>query len=76
MMNPRISVNPTVHSGKPCVAGTRITVEAVMELVESGCGFEQITRDYYPDLTVDDLRACIQFVRQILASEQISVATA
>jgi uncharacterized protein (DUF433 family) len=47
-----------------------------MELVESGCGFEQITRDYYPDLTVDDLRACIQFVRQILASEQISVATA
>ena len=75
-MNSRISIDPTVHFGKPCVKGTRITVEAVMDLVESGCGFDEIIRDYYPDLTVDDLRACIRFVRQVLASEQIHVATA
>ena len=44
----RISVNPNVHFGKPCVAGTRITVENVLELVSEGLSFEEMIRDYYP----------------------------
>ncbi|MBM4084627.1 MAG: DUF433 domain-containing protein, partial [Planctomycetes bacterium] len=49
----RITVNPKIHFGKPCVAGTRITVQNVLELVNEGLTFKQIIQDYYPDLTVE-----------------------
>jgi uncharacterized protein (DUF433 family) len=58
-MSERISTRPDVHFGKPCVAGTRITVQSVLELVREGVGTEDIRRDYYPDLTPDDIRACV-----------------
>lgn len=60
MMN-RIAVNPRIHSGKPCVKGTRITVQNVLELIDEGISFEEIIRDYYPDLTVEDIRACVKY---------------
>jgi uncharacterized protein (DUF433 family) len=58
MMN-RIAATPGIHFGKPCVAGTRITVQGVLELLNEGLTFKQITEDYYPDLTVEDVRACL-----------------
>ena len=58
----RISVNSNVHFGKPCVAGTRITVENVLELVSEGLSFEEIVKDYYPDLTIQDIQACLRYV--------------
>lgn len=73
-MDARIEINPNVHFGKPCVAGTRIPVEAVMELIEEGLSFADIIKDYYPDLTPDDLRACVRFARNLLASEEIKIA--
>lgn len=54
----RIAVNPEVHFGKPCVAGTRIPVRDVLELVQEGLSFETITSDYYPDLEEADVKAC------------------
>ena len=58
-MNGRISVNPNIHFGKPCVAGTRITVQNVLELVNEGLSFEEIKQDYYPDLETKDIKACL-----------------
>lgn len=58
LMN-RIQVNPEIHFGKPCVAGTRIPVQAVLELVRENIPFEIIIRDYYPSLQVEDIKACI-----------------
>ena len=55
----RIAVDSKVHFGKPCVAGTRITVQDVLELVDEDLPFSQIIRDYYPDLTAEDIHACI-----------------
>jgi uncharacterized protein (DUF433 family) len=55
----RITVNPGIHFGKPCVAGTRITVQSVLELLNEGLSFRQIVQDYYPDLTVEDIHACL-----------------
>jgi uncharacterized protein (DUF433 family) len=60
----RISVNPSIRFGKPCVAGTRITVEEVLELVNADIPFAQIVKDYYPDLTVDDIHACLEYAIQ------------
>jgi uncharacterized protein (DUF433 family) len=73
-MNNRISVNPGIHFGKPCVAGTRIPVHNVLELVREGIEFSEIIQDYYPDLHVDDIRACVQYAIDVLALEDISLA--
>ncbi|MFN6519551.1 MAG: DUF433 domain-containing protein [Nostoc sp. CreGUA01] len=57
----KIVVNSQIHFGKPCVAGTRITVQSVLELLNDGLSFEEIIRDYYPDLQIKDIRACLQY---------------
>jgi uncharacterized protein (DUF433 family) len=49
-MKDRIAVNSAIHFGKPCVAGTRIPVQSVLEIVREGIGFAEIIGDYYPDL--------------------------
>lgn len=74
-MRGRIAVSPTIHFGKPCVAGTRITVQNVLELVREGIGFDQILRDFYPDLTRDDIQACVQYAIDVLAAEDVHLAT-
>lgn len=75
-MNERIAVNSSIHFGKPCVAGTRIPVQSVLELVREGMGFDQIVQDYYPDLKAEDIRACVQYAINVLAAEDIRLATA
>lgn len=75
-MTDRISVNPNIHFGKPCVAGTRITVQNVLELVREGLPFQQIIQDYYPDLQVEDVRACVQYAIEVLAVEDLHITTA
>lgn len=74
-MNSRITIEPEVHSGKPCIAGTRITVQNVLELVREGITFESITRDYYPSLSLEDIQACIQHAMDTVALEEINLAT-
>jgi uncharacterized protein (DUF433 family) len=75
-MTDRIAVDPTIHFGKPCVSDTRIPVQDVLELVRDGRAFDEITRDYYPDLSVEDVRACIQYAIDVLAVEEIRVSPA
>lgn len=70
----RIVINPNVHFGKPCVAGTRITVQNVLELLDEGLSFEEIIQDYYPTLTVEDIRACIRYAIALIAAEDIHLA--
>jgi uncharacterized protein (DUF433 family) len=67
----KIVVNPNIHFGKPCIAGTRITVQSVLELINEGVTFNEIIRDYYPDLTVEDIRACVQYAIALVAAEDI-----
>ena len=74
-MNDRIAVNPGIHFGKPCVAGTRIPVYSVLELVREGISFSEIIQDYYPDLQPEDIRACVQYAIDVVAAEDISVAS-
>ena len=73
-MRERIAVNPNIHFGKPCVAGTRITVQSVLELVGEGLSFEEIIQDYYPDLEVEDIQACIQYAIDVIEVEDINIA--
>jgi len=56
----RITVNPAVRSGKPCIRETRITVYDVLEYLAGGMTEDQVLVDF-PDLTRDDIRACLAF---------------
>ena len=70
----RITVDPNRCHGKPCVCGTRIMVEQVLELLEAGKSFEDIRTRYYPALTDEDIQACIRFAKQLVANEDIHLA--
>jgi uncharacterized protein (DUF433 family) len=56
----RITVEVGKRGGKPCIRGLRITVSEVLEYLASGMSEDEILRDF-PDLTRDDLRACLAF---------------
>lgn len=55
-----VTVEPGKRGGKPCVRGLRITVYEVLEYLASGMTIDEILADF-PDLTRDDLRACLAF---------------
>ena len=55
-----ITIEPGKRSGKPCIRGLRITVYDVLEYLASGMSEDEILSDF-PDLTRDDIRACLQF---------------
>ena len=71
----RITVDPKIHFGKPVIKGTRITVQNVLELVNEGLSFDQIIRDYYPDLKKDDIHACLQYAIALVAAEDIHISS-
>jgi uncharacterized protein (DUF433 family) len=70
----RIFIDPEVHFGKPCVAGTRIPVESVLELIQEGIPFEEISHSYYPDLDVEDIKACARYATDLVRHEEVHVA--
>ena len=72
-MKNRIEIDPNVHFGKPCVAGTRIPVLDVLELVSEGLSFDEIIQDYYPELQIADIRACIQYAIDVVKIEDIHI---
>ena len=55
----RIVIDNNIHFGKPCIANTHIPVENVLELIQEVITFEEIIKDYYPDLQIDDIKACV-----------------
>ena len=57
----RITLDPKVHFGQPCVVGTRIPVHCVLELVQQGIAFAEISRKFYPELTDQDIKACVAY---------------
>ncbi len=59
----RIVIDPEIRFGKPCVRGTRITVGDVLSYLASGMSEQQIQADF-PQLTSDDIRACLAFAAE------------
>jgi len=63
-----IVADPTVMMGKPVVAGTRITVELILEKVAAGETVEQIM-EAHPRLTRETIQAALAFASDVLSSE-------
>jgi uncharacterized protein (DUF433 family) len=55
-----ITVEPDKRSGQPCIRGLRMTVRDVLEYLAGGMTPDEILADF-PDLTVEDIRACLAF---------------
>ncbi|MFQ5880987.1 MAG: DUF433 domain-containing protein [Candidatus Methylomirabilales bacterium] len=70
----RITIDSNVHFGQPCVAGTRIPVYCVLELVQEGIPFNEIVQKYYPDITVEDVKACVEYATALVKAEEIHLA--
>ena len=63
----RIRIDPNLMTGKPVVAGTRLTVEHILRLLAHGASVEDIKREY-PGLTDADVSACQLFAAQALST--------
>ncbi len=55
-----ITIEPGKRSGKPCIRGTRMTVTDILEYLAGGMTEAELL-DEFPDLTVEDIRACYAF---------------
>jgi uncharacterized protein (DUF433 family) len=55
-----ITIEPDKRSGQPCIRGLRMTVQDVLEYLAGGMTPEEILADF-PDLTAEDIRACLAF---------------
>ncbi len=70
MSHPRISSDPAVMMGKPCIKGTRITVELILRKLGAGRSFADVL-DAYPHLTEEDLRAASAFAADYIQHETV-----
>ena len=69
-MESRITIDPNTHFGKPCVAGTRITVIDVLELVREGISNAQIIENYYTARQIEDIKACVQYAIEVFDEDK------
>ena len=66
----RITFDPQIMGGRPCIRGTRVTVGTIVGLVASGSTSDEILRDY-PYLDADDIPAALSYAAW--RSEEIDV---
>ncbi|HMA36375.1 MAG TPA: DUF433 domain-containing protein [Chloroflexia bacterium] len=76
-MNPllqRISVDPNVCFGKPCIRGTRIWVSLILDLLASGLNIGEILEEY-PQLAEEDVRAAIAYGAEMARERFVEILT-
>jgi uncharacterized protein (DUF433 family) len=66
MKHDRISVNPQIMAGRPCIAGTRVTVDLVLRYLGEGWTLDDFKREY-PQLQPEDIRAAAAFAADHLS---------
>ena len=69
----RISVDPQVCFGKPCIRGTRIWVSLILDNLAEGVTPEELIRSY-PQLTLEDIRAAIAYAAETTRELVIPIA--
>ena len=66
----RVTIDPKVCGGKPCIKGTRISVEFVVDLLSQGWTTDKIL-EQYDHLAHEDILACLAYASDVLKSEFI-----
>jgi uncharacterized protein (DUF433 family) len=70
MLLDRISVDPDICHGKPCIRGTRIMVTVVLDNLAEGLSPEEIVAEY-PPLTIEDVQAAIAYAAVLAREEEL-----
>ena len=68
----RISIDPNICFGKPCIRGHRIWVSFVLDLLASGMTQEQI-QDEYEGITAEDIQACIAYGAEMSRERYVDI---
>jgi len=71
----RITINPEICHGKPCIRNLRYPVELILELLSSGMTNQEILDDY-EDLEVDDILAALAFAKRLSQVKNFEAALA
>lgn len=66
----RIVIDPQILTGKPIIKGTRLAVEFIVNLLAQGWSETDILRNY-PGVTVEDIRACLNYASVVLQAEKV-----
>jgi len=69
----RISINPEICFGKPCIRGHRIWVSLVLDLLASGMSVDDVLKDY-PQLQPEDIYACIAYGAEMSRERYVDIA--
>lgn len=70
----RISVDPNICFGKPCIRGHRIWVSLILDLLANGMTIDQVLEEY-PGLEKDDVLACIAYGAEMSRERYVEIAT-
>ncbi len=73
MQHPRITTDPAVMLGKPCIKGTRITVELILRWLSQGRTLAELL-DAYPHLSEDDIKAALAYAADLVAAKEPEAA--
>ncbi len=76
-MNPlleRISIDPNICFGKPCIRGTRIWVSLILDFLAAGMAIEELLAEY-PQLTGEDIRAAIAYGAEMAGERYVEIPT-
>jgi uncharacterized protein (DUF433 family) len=67
----RISIDPRIHHGKPCIKGTRVPVSVIVGSIADGDTPEQIIRSW-PQLTAEDITAALKFAAKAASRADVA----
>lgn len=70
----RVTVDPKICSGKPCIRGTRVYIAIILDSLAEGLTPEEII-DHYPHLTLDDIRAALAYAADLSQENVWKVAS-
>lgn len=76
-MNPllqRISVDPNICFGKPCIRGTRIWVSLILDFLADGMSIDQVIAEY-PQLTEEDIRAAVAYGAEMSRERYVDICS-
>jgi uncharacterized protein (DUF433 family) len=67
----RLSASPEILGGKPCIKGTRLSVQFILELIADGATAQDITHAY-PHIQVEDVQECVRYAAHSFEHEIIA----
>lgn len=71
----RLSVNPNICFGKPCIKGHRIWVSLILDFLASGMSIEEVLHEY-PQLKKEDIMACVAYGAEMSRERYVDIPSA